>query len=75
MKVPLPRSILTQGKVCKGSSRLHSSHLSLLHKANQKSTGNMSMGYYKPLTQALIEAEYCSKMILYGLKGIKKKIY
>jgi len=41
-------------------------------KRSQQSKENTSAGYYKPLTQAPIEAVYCSKMILYGLKGIKK---
>lgn len=47
--------------------------LSPLLLQSQQSRGNTSAGYYKPLTQAPIEAGYCSKMILYGLKGIKKK--
>lgn len=70
MKLLLPRSVLAQGKACKGSSRLCSSYLSLLRKGSQTSRGNTSTGYYKPLAQSLIEAEYCSKMILYGLKCI-----
>lgn len=42
-------------------------------KRSQQTKENTSAGYYKPLTQAPIEAEYCSEMIFYGLKGIKKK--
>lgn len=58
--------------VCKGSFKLCSSCLSLFQKGSQKPRGNASTGYYKPLKRALAKAGYCSKMILYGLKGIKK---
>lgn len=72
MKLLLPCSVLAQRRVCKGSSRLCSSHLSQLHQGSQTSGGNISTGYCKPLKQLPIEAKYCSITILYGLKGIKK---